>query len=251
MYKLTFILILLINGLFVFGQPDTLLNRIESKGIDKISFKNSDSFGSDSINILLQGKLSDPIICNELGFETIGGTEIPNFGLSIDYNPLFLKRYIGTVGYRRDFKNNHIFIASIESKYLFNKNRKHYDLKIAYERFKIENSVLNDYQKISLGSIYRIRWTSFGLFLGQDSYEKQIGIDLYLQYYFHKLVSGTINEYKSRFEFESIIGFWNREMIYDLNLKNKINFNYSVGLGYKKQYDFEEVYFTFRYLLCH
>lgn len=248
MHKLNFILILLVHGLIGYGQTDSVLFRLESKGFDSVSRKSTNMF--DSVEFSLQGKLIDLITCNELGFKVIGGTEIPNFGLSVDYNPLFLKRCIGTVGYRYDFDNNHIFYASIESKFLFNKYTKHYDFKIAYEKFKIESSDLNDYQKFSFGPIYRIPWTSFGLFLGQDSYEKQLGIDFYFKYSFHKKILGSDNNYKSKFEFENLIGYRDKELTYDLNLKYLINFNYSCGLGYRKMYDFEEVYFTFRYLLC-
>jgi hypothetical protein len=251
MHKLTFILILLVHGLIGYSQTDTVMFRLESKGIDSVSIERTNTVDYDSVEFLLQGKMSDPIICNELGFKVIGGAEIPHFGLSVDYNPLFLKRYIGTVGYRNDFDNNHIFYASIESKYLFFKYPRHYDFKIAYEKFKIENSDLNDFQKFSFGPIYRIPWTSFGLFFGQDSYEKQLGIDFYFKYRFHKQILGSDNEYKSKFEFETLIGYWDKDLTYDLNLTYLINFSISCGLGYRKQYDLEEVYFTFRYLLCH
>lgn len=253
MRKLTIILVLLVIGLNGICQNDTLLIKIDSKDIDSVLISKNPEYEYDTVAVLnaLQGKISDPIICNELGFEIIGGTEIPNFGLKFDYNPLLLKRYIGTVGYRSDFNNSHIFNASIESKFLFNKYPKHYDFKISYERFTIDKSDLKDYHRITYGPIYRIPWVSFGLFFGQDSYEKQLGVDFYFKYRFHKLILDSENEYKSKFELETFIGYWDTELICDFNLKYLIDFNYSCGLGYRKQYDFEEVYFTIRYLLCH
>lgn len=253
MHKLTIILILLVFGLNGICQNDTLLIKMESKNIDSAIISKPTENEYDKVTILdaLQGKMSDLIIGNELGFEIIGGTENPNFGLSLDYNPLFLKRYIGTIGYRSDFNNSYIFNASIESKFLFNKYPRHYDFKVSYEKFKIDKSDLKDYHRISYGPIYRIPWASFGLFLGQDSYEKQLGVDFYFKYRFHKQIIGSANEYKSRFVLETLIGYWKTEVICDFNLKYLINFNYRCGLGYRKQYDFEEVYFTIRYLLCH
>ncbi len=253
MHKLTIILISLVYGLNGICQNDTALIKIESKDIDSVLLSKPIENEYDEVAVLdaLQGKMADPIICNELGFEIIGGTEIPNFGLSLDYNPLFLKRYIGSVGYRNNFNKSHIFNASIESKYLFNKYPRHYDFKVAYERFAIDKSDLKDYYKISYGPIYRMPWTSFGLFFGQDSYEKQLGVDFYFKYRFHKLILGSENEYKSKYEFETLIGYWDNELTSKFNLRYLINFNYSCGLGYRKQYDFEEVYLTFRYLLCH
>ena len=209
-------------------------------------------FLNDSVMLShLQGKISDPIICNELGFKIIYGTESPNFGLSIDYNPLFLKRVVSQIGYRSDFKDNQIFYASVESKYLFNTHLKKIDFKIVYENFGLKNSILTNFQKLSAGPIYGIPWTSFGCFIGQDSFEKEIGVDLYFKYHFHRLIAGTENEYKSKMTFQSLIGYWNKNMSYDFNTDYLITYNFSCGLGYKKLYDFEEIYFSLRYLFCY
>jgi hypothetical protein len=224
---------------------------IELRGIDSVSQTTSDNFDYDSIQDMLQGRMEDPFISNELGFTVIAGTEIPNFGLLVDYNPLFLKRFTGQIGYRNDFETNQIFNASIESNLLFNKYPNYYDFKIGYDRFRIENSDLSDYYKLSFGPIYRRTWTSIGSFIGQDTYEKQIGFDIYFKYRFHKLISGSKYEYKSKIEMETLIGYWDKEVIHDYNLNYLINFNYCFGLGYRKHYDFEEVYFTFRYLLSY
>ena len=237
----------MILGLNGFCQTDSLLNLIEPKGFDKI--ENQPLLFNDSIYVALQGKLIDPIICNELGFKLITGTEVPNFGLNIDYNPLFLKKFIGQIGYRSNLKNSHILNVSIESRYLIDKYQKHFDFKLKYDRFSVYNSQLKDFNKLSFGPIYRGTWTSIGCFVGQDSYERQIGVDFFVKYCFHHILNtDSYNENETKFVFQSLIGLWDKEVTYDLNLDYLICLNYSCGLGYKKLYDFNEIYFTFRYL---
>ena len=226
-------------------------NQIRLKRIEVLNPVTSLNSFDESILTALQGKISDPIICNELGFKFIVGSKTPNFGLGIDYKPLFLNRITAQFEYRSDFTKDQIINASIESKYLINKYPKHIDFKLAYSRYLIENSQLSDFHRFTLGPILRIPWTSIGLMIGQDSYEKQVGIDLFLKYQFHKLISGSKNEYKAKLVLQSTAGLWDMDINYDINIDYLINYSINCGLGYRKLYDLNEVYFTFKYILCY
>ena len=249
--QIIILLLLFISPLSIFCQIDTISNQISLKRIEVINPVITNDILDESIVLALQGRISDPVICNELGFKFIVGSKIPNLGLSIDYNPLFLSKFTGQIEYRSDFKKNQIINASIESKYLINKFPRYFDLKLTYNRYMIENSQLNDFHRFTLGPIFRIPWTSIGLLIGQDTYENQVGFDFYLKYQLHRPVEGSNNEYKSRIVLQSTVGLWDKEFNYDLNIEYLINYCIRCGLGYKKLYDFNEANFTFKYLLCY
>jgi hypothetical protein len=198
----------------------------------------------------LVGMLSDPVFYKEIGISLIGSNENPFFGLKLDYNPfipLIYRHFFAEIGYRTDFNGNHIAEASIETKNLFYKRLKNFDLQVNYQLIYFLHISLHDFQKFTIGPIYRTTWTSYGLLFGQDSFERELGIDLFLKHRFKPFRSSKIsNPY---FIISGQIGYWDKGLNYDSKIDYQINYHLSCGVENRRLYDFSEFLINCRYVI--
>jgi len=245
--KRLFIIILLASiNWVIFAQTDTTLVSIKPKEI-KLKTDSIKQFiikPDNFYNVVLVGALIDPIIFNELGIGLIGSSKSPNVGLSIDFSPLFLRRTLTQIEFRSDFNKNMIFKGMLETRYLTG----NLDFKILYENYSIQNSTLSEFNRISIGTIYRRHLSNIGFLLGQDSFEKKIGFDIFFNHTFYFRNTNDKLEFKKNIIGNGTIGLWNNEINYQLGMTYLINFKYSCGIEYRKLYDLNEILLTLRYI---
>jgi len=246
--KRHFIIILLLSlNWVIFAQTDTTLIRLKTQEVkltvDSITyFKNNlNNFNERP----LVGKLIDPVVLNELGISLIASNKSPNVGLSIDFSPLFLRKLFTQVEIRSDFDQDLTFRGKFETRDL----TRNFDFRICYEKYSIENSTLSDLNRVLIGSIYKTQSSAFGLSLGRDSYEKEIGCDISFRHTFHFGKPNNVTECSKMISAGGLVGLWDNKLNYNLGVGYLINFNYSCGIEYRKLYDFNEILITLRYVI--
>jgi len=246
--KRHFIIILLLSlNWVIFAQTDTTLIRLKPQEIklrvDSIThFKNN---LNDFDERPLEGRLIDPAVFNELGISLIASNKSPNVGLSIDFSPLFLRKLFTQVEIRSDFDKNMTFRGKLETRDL----TRNFDFRICYEKYSIGNSTLSDLNRVLIGSIYKTQSSSIGLLLGRDSYEKEIGCDIFFSHTFRFRQPNNVTEFPKMISAGGLVGLWNNKLNYKLDVGYLINFNYSCGIEYRKLYDFNEILVTLRYVI--
>ena len=246
--KRHFIIILLLSlNWVIFAQTDTTLIRLKTQEVkltvDSITyFKNNlNNFNERP----LEGKLIDPVVLNELGISLIASNKSPNVGVSIDFSPLFLRKLFTQVEIRSDFDQDLTFRGQFETRDL----TRNFDFRICYEKYSIENSTLSDLNRVLIGSIYKTQSSTFGLSLGRDSYEKEIGCDISFRHTFHFGKPNNVTECSKMISAGGLVGLWDNKLNYNLGVEYLINFNYSYGIEYRKLYDFNEILITLRYVI--
>lgn len=236
-------------GQSVIQRDTSKIFPIESKSVTSIKASNVSMDTLIQIQEQLQGCLCDPVFRNELGVSMIGSLKSPNIGLGLNFNPLFFNRLNADLIFRYDFNHDFIINSGLETKYLSRKLP--FDFRFEYNRYNLSKTILIDYHKYLAGVIYRIPWTSMGLLIGQDNYQakKNIGYEMFLKYKFHVAINKCCEPYKPIADIYTGISYWNDKINYKVKLDYLLNYSLSIGIGYDKIYDFNELFITFRYMI--
>jgi hypothetical protein len=229
---------------------DTLkIAPLKPKDITSVLMSNVNKESILQIQEQLVGCLCDPVFRNELGISLIGSLKSPIIGLGLDFNPLYFNRLNADLLIRYDFNQDYIINSGLETKYIIRKLP--LDFRFEYNRYNLSKTGLNDYQKYLAGLVYRIPWTSMGLLIGQDHYDakKNIGYEMYIKYDFHKAINKCCEPYKSVADIYTGISCWRDKINYKVKIDYLLNYSISIGIGYEKIYDFNELFITFRQLI--
>jgi hypothetical protein len=191
----------------------------------------------------------DPVFRNELGLEFVVGSYSPNYGLNIDFAPLFIKKMKLNIGMRHALDKDFILNGGIETQGLLRLLQNTFDLRFDYRKYEI---LLNDSfgnKFFTIGPIVSKYGRSFGFFVGYCFFDEAFGAELsFSQLIRHRLYKSG-NTFKNIGEINAQIGYWDTNLTYDIKLDYFINYSLKAGAGYRKFFDIEEFYVTFRYLI--
>lgn len=231
-----------------YGQNDTIMTKIEPIQNDsiKIQISKKDTANNYIIEPLV-GMLSDPILYDEIGISLIGSIKSPFTGLKLDYSPfipIINKRFYTEIGYRTDFRDNQILETSIKTIGLFYKKLRKINIQIDYNLINLSDYNFTKYQSFSMGPIFHGNRTSFGILIGQDSFEKEIGVDIYCRqgFSFAKTFYPDIIAVGK-------IGYWNKHLNYSAKIEYNVSYRLSFGVENRRLYNFNESMINCRYII--
>jgi hypothetical protein len=198
----------------------------------------------------LIGCLCDPVIQNELGLFIIGSSSSPNLGFGLDFRPLFIRKFLINLSYSNVFDKDYILNTGLETKQLFRLTP--IDFSFEYNNIKLEQKNLLEYRKAICGMIYRKGWLSVGISIGQNNYadKKNVGGELSFTYSLHKETKECSNLSMQIANIYSSFGYWNKVINCMMKFDYIMNFSNSVGIGYEKVYEFNNLFITYRHLFC-